>query len=120
LSASPQKRAAVKRLPRGFGRIDPNAPWDTKRFFTALAATGNTPSVFYEIDADKIRLEFAIPYEGTTKLQEKRRRNLYAWERNKDPKHLQQHEYVRTFVRSLPFAPRKEGESPRYFYYPLA
>jgi hypothetical protein len=120
LSTSPQKRAAVKRLPPGFGKIDPNAPWDSKRFFTALAATGNTPSVFYEIDADKMQLRVDVPYDGTTKLQEKRLRNLYAWQNNMDPKRRQQFEYVSTLVRSLPFAPRTEGESPRYFYYPLA
>jgi hypothetical protein len=76
--------------------------------------------VFYEIDADKIRLEFDIPYEGTTKLQQKRLRNLYAWQNNMDPKRRQQFEYVSTLIRSLSFAPRTDGESPRYFYCPLA
>jgi hypothetical protein len=76
--------------------------------------------VFYEIDDDKIQIRVDIPYDGTNKLQEKRLRNLYAWQNNMDPKRRQQFEYVRTLVRSLPFVPRTEGESPRYFYYPLA
>ena len=120
MSASHQKRAAAKRLPPGFGGTDPNAPWDTKRFFTALDATGNTPHIFYDIDADKIRLDFDIPYNGTTKLQQKRLHNLYAWERNKDPERRQQSQYVRALVRRMQFAPRKEGEGPRYFSCPLA
>jgi hypothetical protein len=119
LSASPQKRAAFKRLPPGFGSIDPNAQWDSQRFYIALAATGNTPYVFYAIDGDRVQIHqyICVP---KTKLQKRRLANLLAWKRNKDPKCRQQFEYVSTLVRNLPFAPRAEGESPRYFNYPLA
>ena len=123
MPASPQKRAAANRLPPGFGKIDPNAPWDSKRFFTALAATGNAQHIFYNIDADKFRLDSDIPCDGTTKLQEKRLHNLRAWERNKDPERRQQIEYVRAVcdrVRRTQFAPRTEGEGPRYFSCKLA
>jgi hypothetical protein len=111
--------SATKRLPPHFGEIDPEAPWDSKRFFTALAATGNTPYVFYAIDRDRVQIhkDICVP---KTKLQKRRLTNLLAWERNKDPEHQQQFGYVKTLARSLPFGTRKEGEGPRYFYYPLA
>jgi hypothetical protein len=107
-----------ERLPVGFGPINPQAPWDSKRFFTALAATGNAPYVFYAIDDDRVRIErnICVP---KTKLQKRRFANLLAWERNMDPKRQQQFGYVSALVRSMTFAASADG-SPRFFYYPIA
>jgi hypothetical protein len=111
--------SATNRLPLHFGEIDPEAPWDSKRFFTAIAATGNTPYVFYAIDDDRVQIH-RIVRVPKTQLQKRRHANLLAWERNKDPNRHQQFGYVSTLARSLPFAARKEGEGPRYFYYPIS
>jgi hypothetical protein len=108
----------AKRLPPNFGEIDPNSPFDVPHFFKALAATGHTTHVLYEIGTDKVGTEMRFPI-SQTKLQRKRFANLVAWERNMDPKRSQQSAYVRTLVKSLTFAAAKDGDS-KYFYYPLA
>ena len=109
-----------KKSVTGFGEIDPNAPFDAQRFFTALGATGNTPHVFYSIDDDKVRIEMDVCHP-MTKLQKRRFANIMSWQQNKDPERQQQCSFVSNWVRSLPFAPRTEadGDGPRYFYYPL-
>jgi hypothetical protein len=106
-----------KRLPVGFGPIDPQATWDTERFLTALAATGHDISVLYS-DDDKlsiIMMDACFP-KNKTRLQAGRFANLVAWERNKDPKRHRQYSYVRDLVGVLRFAPRTEadGVGPRY------
>lgn len=108
---------ASKRLPPNFGEIDPNSPFDAQRFFTASAATGNTPHIFYEIGTDNVRIETEVGILKT-KLQRKRSANLRAWEKNMDPQRRRQSAYVRALAKSLPFAPAEDGDS-KYFYYPL-
>src|SRR5258708_1655121 len=100
----------TKRLPRNFEAIDPNAPFDVQRFFTALDATGNTRNVLYSIDDDKVSLIMDIGIQ-ITKLQEGRLATLFAWERNKDPKREQQIAFARKFVGFFSFAPRTEADA---------
>jgi hypothetical protein len=91
--------SATRRLPRHFGEIDPEAPWDSKRFFTALAATGCNIYVLYS-DDDELSITFMDAFfpKNRTRLQAKRFAGLVAWERNKDPKRQQQNAYVRNIV----------------------
>jgi hypothetical protein len=109
--------SSAKRLPPNFGPIDPRSPFNAERFFTATAATGDTIYVNYEIGTDNVESVRHFPV-SQTKLQRKRSANLVAWERNMDPKRRRQSAYVRTLVKSLTFAPAKDGDS-KYFYYPL-
>jgi hypothetical protein len=108
----------TKRLPPNFGAIDPNAPFDVQRFFTALGATGITPNVLYNIDEDKVTLVMERG-DQKTKLQRERLQNVYAWAANKDPEGKLQWKFVTDWVRSLRFADRSAGSGPRYFEYPL-
>jgi site-specific DNA recombinase len=73
-----------RRLPPHFGKIDPDAPFDVQRFFTALRTTGDTPSVLYSIDDDKLQINIDTHWPKT-ELQIKRLSDLSSWERNKDP-----------------------------------
>jgi hypothetical protein len=110
------RKRNAKRLPPNFGVIDPDAPFDAQRFFTAIAATGNTPYVFYNIDSGAVRLEIESAFP-TTKLQRSRLSKISEWVRNKDPERIEQLAFVSDLVRNMPFAPRAEadGVAPRYF-----
>jgi hypothetical protein len=118
MKASQMRNA--KRLPPNFGVIDPDAPFDAQRFFAAMAATGNTPYVFYNIDEDVVCIDFESAFP-MTKLQRNRLSKISEWVRNKDPRNSGQLAFANDFVRKLKFGPRTEadGIAPRYFRYPL-
>jgi hypothetical protein len=122
MPASSINTSKPKRLPVGFGPIDPQATWDSGRFFTALAATGYNIYVLYSDDEKlSITMMDACFPKNKTRLQAKRFANLLAWERNKDPKRHQQNSYVRNLASIFRFEPRSEadGLEPRYFHFPI-
>jgi hypothetical protein len=90
-----------KPLPSRFGPIDPQAPFDPERFFTAMECLGCDPHVGYEIDNGGLSLIFKKMPPLKTALQKKRMRDLSAWEDAQDPKREKQFAYLNDMMTAL-------------------
>jgi hypothetical protein len=122
MPASRMTTSKSKRLPPGFGSIDPNAPWDSRRFYTALAATGCDITVLKSDDGKlSTTVTDAFFPNNRTRLQAERFADLMTWQGNKDPKRHQQNEYVRNLASIFRFEPRTEadGVDTRYFHFQI-
>jgi hypothetical protein len=104
----------AKPLPPHFGPIDPQAPFDPERFYTAMACLGYEPSVGYLIDTGELSLIVRKLPRLKTTLQKKRNSDLCAWEAAQDPKREKQFTYLKNLVASLNFAP-----GGRYFEFAI-
>jgi hypothetical protein len=87
-------------LPAHFGKVDPNAPFDAKRYYTVLRCSGMNPTVRRD-RIDNCTLGFELPLAPST-LQRKRIDLAHAWSNAKDSERAQTNAYLKDISKDLP------------------
>ena len=88
-----------KPLPAHFGQIDPNAPFDAKRFFTMLRCSGINPIAIRQ-NGNSVSVSFDVGRDETA-LQRKRIATANAWADAQDANKEIRGAYVREILGDL-------------------
>jgi hypothetical protein len=95
------KAGTSRRLPANFGKIDPTAPFDVNRYFTALASAGANPRVVRFADGNFLIWSDEVRQQRSA-VKRRRINVALAWSKAQDPKQCQQHSYVSEILKQIP------------------
>jgi hypothetical protein len=89
------------RLPANFGKINPAAPFDVNRYFTALDSTGANPRVVRFANGNFCTLSDEVRRQRSA-VKKRRINAALAWSKAQDPKQCRQHSYLSEILKQIP------------------